>query len=166
MGKVVSFNEEPAHKKRVDKAKAKLPALKKELKEADYKNESLVVKKLNLIARRLDKMIKVGYENYLEKPGFGNSNSFVSLVNSLQNVIANIRQLRNTEEQVDYIVDKIITKAFTTAILQLSAALVTFKEDLKPRKKGQLESALKAYGEFLTAQVEEIRTKLTEYMGV
>lgn len=162
--KVVSLNDVRL-KKRVEKAKAKVPALQKDLKKIDFKNETQVVRLLTKIGKKLDKMIQVGYENYLEKPGFGNSNSFVSLVNSLQNIIANIRQLRNTEEQVDYIVDKILLRVFTTALLQLQNALLSLKQGLNGARKKELEDAIKNYGEFLTNALEDVRKQIQEYIG-
>lgn len=162
MSKVISMNKLD---KRVMKAKAKVPALTNQIKKIDFKNETEVVKLLTKIGKRLDKMITVGYENYLEKPGFGNSNSFVSLVNSLQNIIANIRQLRNTEEQVDYIVDKILIKMFTTALLQLQNALLNLKQGLNGSKKKELEDSIKNYGSFLTNALEDVRKQIKDYLG-
>ena len=170
MTKAIDLSKKPKkpridHETRMEKASAKALTVKKEIKKINFKNESVIGEKLNTIANRLDKMLTVAYKHYLYKPGFGNSNSFVSLVNSLQNILANLRQLKTTEEQVDYIVDKIIMHAFTQALLQLQNVLISAKEGLSSQKKAQLNKAIETYGEYLNASLEDVRKQITEFLS-
>lgn len=170
MTKAIDLSKKPKkpridHETQMEKASAKALAVKKEIKKINFKNESVIGEKLNTIANRLDKMLTVAYKHYLYKPGFGNSNSFVSLVNSLQNILANLRQLKTTEEQVDYIVDKIIMHAFTQALLQLQNVLISAKEGLSSQKKAQLNKAIETYGEYLNASLEDVRKQITEFLS-
>ena len=83
----------------------------------------------------------------------------------MQNILANLRQLKTTEEQVDYIVDKIIMHAFTQALLQLQNVLISAKEGLSSQKKAQLNKAIETYGEYLNASLEDVRKQITEFLS-
>lgn len=168
--KVIDLSAKPkkkkiTHEQQIERAQSKALALKKELKQINFKNESVIGDKLNIIANRIDKMLKIAYKTYLYKPGFGNSNSFVSLVNAMQNILANLRQLKTTEEQVDYIVDKIVMKSFTQALLQLQNVLISAKEGLSAQKKAQLNKAIEVYGEYLNASLEDVRKQISQFLS-
>lgn len=153
-----------SHEEQVERTKDKADQLSKELKKLDFKNEGTVTKNLNKLANNLNKMLDVAYKHYIFKPGFGNSNSFVQLTNALQNVMANLRQLRTPQEQAQDIMN-IITRHHAQCVMQFQNMFIPLREGLPAHKKADLNKAVMTYGEYLTASTEQVRKDVEAYLA-